>query len=95
LDATQGYYREVKRTQGDIPESVKNLLSRLRNAEETAIILVALAEATPVYEAMRLEEDLSAQVSTPNGGCSTLPCFKRTPLIHCWLRRQKRVFRMN
>ena len=58
LDATQSYHREVKRTQGDVPESVKKLLPRLRNAEETAVILVTLAEATPVYEAMRLEDDL-------------------------------------
>jgi len=58
LDATQSYHREVKRTQGDIPESVKKLLPRLRNADETEVIIVTLAEATPVYEAMRLEEDL-------------------------------------
>ncbi|WP_101911573.1 arsenical pump-driving ATPase [Marasmitruncus massiliensis] len=58
LDATQSYHREVKRTQGDVPESVKKLLPRLRNADETAVILVTLAETTPVYEAMRLEEDL-------------------------------------
>ncbi|WP_283607004.1 arsenical pump-driving ATPase [Faecalispora anaeroviscerum] len=58
LDATQSYHREVKRTQGAVPESVKKLLPRLRNAEETAVILVTLAETTPVYEAMRLEEDL-------------------------------------
>jgi arsenite-transporting ATPase len=58
LDATQSYHREVKRTQGEVPESVKKLLPRLRNADETAVILVTLAEATPVYEALRLEEDL-------------------------------------
>lgn len=58
LDSTQSYHREVKRTQGDIPESVKKLLPRLRNAEETEVIIVTLAETTPVYEAMRLEEDL-------------------------------------
>ncbi len=58
LDATQSYHKEVKRTQGEIPESVKNLLPRLRNEQETEVIIVALAEATPVYEAMRLEEDL-------------------------------------
>ncbi|WP_188400004.1 arsenical pump-driving ATPase [Sporomusa sp. GT1] len=58
LDATQSYHKEVKRTQGEIPESVKNLLPRLRNAAETEVIITALAEATPVYEAMRLEEDL-------------------------------------
>jgi len=58
LDSTQSYHKEVKRTQGDIPESIKKLLPRLRNANETAVIIVTLAETTPVYEAMRLEEDL-------------------------------------
>jgi len=58
LDATQSYHKEVKRTQGDIPESVKKLLPRLRNAEETSVVIVTLAETTPVFEAMRLEEDL-------------------------------------
>jgi len=58
LDSTQSYHKEVKRTQGDIPESVKKLLPRLRNADETAVVIVTLAETTPVYEAMRLEEDL-------------------------------------
>ena len=58
LDATQSYHREAKRTQGNIPETVKKLLPRLRNADKTEVIIVALAETTPVYEAMRLEEDL-------------------------------------
>ena len=58
LDSTQRYHREIKRSQGDIPESVKNLLPRLRNADETEVIIITLAETTPVYEAMRLESDL-------------------------------------
>ena len=59
LDSTQSYHKEVKRTQGgEIPECVKNLLPRLKNKDETEVIIVTLAEATPVYEAMRLEDDL-------------------------------------
>jgi len=58
LDSTQSYNQEIKRSQGDIPESAKKLLPRLRNADETEVIIVTLAEATPVYEAMRLEDDL-------------------------------------
>lgn len=65
LDSTQSYHREVERTQGDIPETVKKLLPRLRNADETAVIIVTLAETTPVFEAMRLEEDLKrAEIAT-------------------------------
>lgn len=59
LDATQSYHKEIQKSQGDIPESVKNLLPRLRNAEETEVVIVTLGEATPVYEAMRLREDLT------------------------------------
>ena len=58
LDATQSYHKEIERSQGDIPESVRKLLPRLRNAEETEVIIVTLAETTPVFEAMRLETDL-------------------------------------
>ncbi|MBU3126806.1 arsenical pump-driving ATPase [Clostridium tagluense] len=65
LDSTQSYNQEIKRSQGDIPQSVKKLLPRLRNANETEVIIVTLAEATPVYESMRLEEDLKrAKIST-------------------------------
>lgn len=58
LESTQSYNKEIKRSQGDIPESAKKLLPRLRNSYETEVIIVTLAEATPVYEAIRLEEDL-------------------------------------
>jgi arsenite-transporting ATPase len=58
LDSTQSYHKEIQRSHGDIPESVKKLLPRLRNANETEVIIVTLAETTPVFEAMRLEQDL-------------------------------------
>jgi len=58
LDSTQSYHREIQRSEGDIPESVKKLLPTLRNEKETEVIIVTLAETTPVYEAMRLQKDL-------------------------------------
>ncbi len=58
LDSTQSYHKEIQRSQGNIPHSVRKLLPRLRNHNETEVIIVTLAEATPVYEAMRLEDDL-------------------------------------
>jgi arsenite-transporting ATPase len=58
LDSTQSYHKEVQRTMGDTPESVKKLLPQLRNSNETEVVIVTLAETTPVFEAMRLEEDL-------------------------------------
>jgi arsenite-transporting ATPase len=57
LESTQSYNREILRTKGETPESVKRLLPRLRSAE-TEVIIVTLPEATPVYEALRLEDDL-------------------------------------
>lgn len=58
LDSTQSYNKEIARSNGDIPESVKELLPKLRNKNETEVIIVTLAETTPVYEAKRLQEDL-------------------------------------
>lgn len=59
LDSTQSYNREIQRSQGDIPESVRSLLPKLRDEDETEVIIVTLAETTPVYEAMRLQSDLN------------------------------------
>jgi arsenite-activated ATPase arsA len=58
LDSTLSYHKEVQRTQGNIPDSVKKLLPRLRSSD-TEVIIVTLPEATPVFEAMRLQEDLN------------------------------------
>ncbi|MGG3452058.1 arsenical pump-driving ATPase [Domibacillus aminovorans] len=58
LDSTEAYHKEMSRSTGDVPESVKKLLPRLRNPEETGVVIVTLAEATPVLEAGRLQEDL-------------------------------------
>lgn len=59
LESTQSYNKEIERSQGDIPESVKKLLPKLKNENDTEVIIVTLAETTPVYEAMRLENDLN------------------------------------
>ena len=58
LDAAQAYHKELARSTGDIPESAKHLLPRLRNPKETSVVIVTLAEATPVLEAGRLQDDL-------------------------------------
>ncbi len=59
LDAAEAYHREVLRTRGEMPESVVELLPRLRNSAYTRILIVTLAEATPVHEAERLQADLA------------------------------------
>ncbi|MBT2709504.1 arsenical pump-driving ATPase [Pseudomonas sp. ISL-84] len=65
LDAAQSYHKELARSTGEIPESVKTLLPRLRDRQETGVVIVTLAEATPVLEASRLQEDLKRAGISP------------------------------
>ena len=58
LDSTESYNTEIEKNQGDVPESAKKLLPRLKNSDETEVLIVILAEPTPFYESVRLEEDL-------------------------------------
>lgn len=58
LDSTQSYAKEVERSSGEVPVSIQKLLPRLQNEEETEVLMVTLPETTPVYESMRLDEDL-------------------------------------
>ena len=58
LDAAQAYHRQVERTQGTLPDSVRQLLPRLRDPAYARVVLVTLPEATPVHEAMALQDDL-------------------------------------
>jgi arsenite-activated ATPase arsA len=78
LDLTLSYHQEVQRTQGQIPESVKNLLPRLRG-EETEVLIVSLAEATPFYEASRLEEDLTRASIHTNWWIVNSSLYKANP----------------
>ncbi len=65
LDAAHSFHKELARSTGEIPESVKMLLPRLRNTKETSVVIVTLAEATPVLEASRLHDDLKRAEITP------------------------------
>ena len=58
LDAAESYHREVLRTRGDMPQAVRQFLPRLRDPDYTHVLIVTLAEATPVHEAERLQHDL-------------------------------------
>lgn len=58
LDATQSYHKEVERTQGEVKGAVAHLLPRLRDPQQTEVVIVTLPEATPVFEAERLQADL-------------------------------------
>ena len=57
LDATGSYHREVARHMGDSMNFTTPLM-RLQDPAQTKVILVTLAETTPVLEAQDLQEDL-------------------------------------
>ncbi|WP_430789654.1 arsenical pump-driving ATPase [Virgibacillus flavescens] len=58
LDSAEEYHKELTRSASDVSDSVRDLLPRLRNADETSVVIVTLAETTPVLEAERLQADL-------------------------------------
>jgi arsenite-transporting ATPase len=68
LDAAEAYHREVARTAGDhIPEAVRQLLPRLRDSRFAKVLIVTLAEFTPIAEASRLQDDLARAGIAPFG----------------------------
>jgi len=58
LDSALAYHREVTRQSNQMPQSVEQLLPRLRDPDFTTVLIVTLPEATPVHEAVSLQRDL-------------------------------------
>lgn len=58
LDATGAYHREITRQLADKKMHVTTPMMRLQDAKQTKILLVTLAETTPVLEAAGLQADL-------------------------------------
>ena len=58
LDAARSFQREVRRQSAEVPPEVAALLDRLGDPEFTRVLVVTLAEPTPVHEAQALQEDL-------------------------------------
>ncbi len=58
LDAARSFQREVSRQSAQVPPEVEALLDRLVDPEFTRILVVTLAEPTPVHEAEDLQKDL-------------------------------------
>lgn len=59
IDSSEAYHREVMRNTTDTPPEVLALLPRLRDPDFTKVLIVTLAEATPISEARHLQTDLS------------------------------------
>jgi len=93
LDASESYHREVSRSLSDIPEAVRQLLPRLRDAEFTRVFLITLPEATPVHEALSLQTDLRRAGIEPAGWIinqSLAPLAVTDPVLS---QRRAREFR--
>jgi arsenite/tail-anchored protein-transporting ATPase len=67
LDAALAYHREMSRRASELPESVQQLLPRLRDPGFTHVLIVTLPEATPVHEAAHLQRDLRRAGIEPFG----------------------------
>jgi len=58
LDATGAYHREVTRQIGDSQVHLLTPMMQLQDPKQTKVLLVTLAETTPVLEAANLQKDL-------------------------------------
>jgi TRC40/GET3/ArsA family transport-energizing ATPase len=58
LDATGAYHREITRQMGNLGSHFVTPMMQLQDPKQTKVILVALAETTPVLEAAGLQADL-------------------------------------
>jgi len=67
LDAAESYQREIMRTNAEVPDAVRELARRLRDPQFAHVIIVTLAESTPVNEAERLQADLRRAGIEPYG----------------------------
>ncbi|TFC53085.1 arsenical pump-driving ATPase [Cryobacterium sp. TMT1-21] len=64
LDATGSYHREIQRQLGGTVHLTTPMM-KLQDPEQTKVILVTLAETTPVLEAAELQADLERAGITP------------------------------
>ena len=67
LDRTGAYHRDVMRDAASIPGRVTTPLMRIQDSSYTRVLLVTLAEATPVHEAADLQADLQRAGIQPYG----------------------------
>jgi len=58
LDATGAYHREVARQMGSSGIHYTTPMMQLQDSKQTKVLIVTLAETTPVLEAANLQEDL-------------------------------------
>jgi arsenite-transporting ATPase len=67
LDQTGSYHRDVMRTSAEVGGKVTTPLMRLQDPAFTRIVIVTLAQTTPVQEAAALQDDLRRAGIEPYG----------------------------
>jgi arsenite/tail-anchored protein-transporting ATPase len=67
MDTTGAYHQEMMRNAGSMPGRMITPLMRLQDPDYTRVVIVTLAEGTPVLEAERLQEDLRRAGIDPYG----------------------------
>ncbi len=85
LDSALAHHREVARQSHQMPDSVANLLPRLRDPQFTRVLIITLPEATPVHEAAQLQADLRRAEIQPFAWVinqSLAPLMTSDPILH-------------
>lgn len=67
LDTTGAYHQEMMRNSGSVQGRMITPLMRLQDPDYTRVLIVSLAEGTPVLEAERLQADLQRAGIDPYG----------------------------
>ena len=84
LDLTGSYHRQVMRGASDVPGHITTPLMRLQDPAYTRVLIVTLAELTPVSEAAALQDDLRRAGIEPFGwvvNASLTASGTRDPLL--------------
>ncbi len=84
LDAAGAYHREVARQKGSGAPSATTPMMRLQDPRRTKVLLVTLAETTPVLEAAQLQRDLRRAGIEPWGwviNMSVAASLPHSPLL--------------
>jgi arsenite-transporting ATPase len=85
LDATGAYHREVARQMGKSAGHFTTPMMQLQDPKQTKVLIVTLAETTPVLEAASLQADLRRAGIEPWAwiiNASVAAASTRSPLLH-------------
>jgi arsenite-transporting ATPase len=93
LDATGAYHREIARQMGGKGLNYTTPMMQLQDPQQTKVLIVALAETTPVLEAAKLQGDLRRAGIEPFAWVvnnSVAAAHPRSPLLRLRARNELR-----